>query len=253
MSIIDIASLFLMYIIIPFCSSLVITFIVIEIYNKLTNKSAKLRNLEIKIVDMEKQIKEQREKTNLLSEQIEIMLSRTNQTNSKLDSINSLINILKNNTSQYHVISPEQTHVINPADIKQQQQQPQTQIQTQTGHNISSHSQIESVNNDHHNSTIEYILKKLESNSLTTRELQQYIGRTREHTSRLMKKLYDNKYVDRDMGSKPFKYTITDEGRKLLIKRSVSKNNHHPDFLKNSENLTDGLTEIQYPANLNSK
>ena len=244
-----------MYIIIPFCSSLVITFIVIEIYNKLTNKSAKLRNLEIKIVDMEKQIKEQREKTNLLSEQIEIMLSRTNQTNSKLDSINSLINILKNNTSQYHVISPEQTHVSNPADIKQQQQQqqPHTQIQTQTDHNISSHSQIETVNDDHHNSTIEYILKKLESNSLTTRELQQYIGRTREHTSRLMKKLYDNKYVDRDMGSKPFKYTITDEGRKLLIKRSVSKNNHHPDFLKNSENLTDGLTEIQYPANLNSK
>ena len=244
---IDIASLFLVYIIIPFGSSLVITFIVIEIYNKSTSNITKNRNLELKILDIEKQIKEQREKTILLSEQIGIMLSRTNQTNSKLDSIHSLMkiideNILTKNTSHYHVISPDQTHVSN-SDINA----------SQTDGNIASHLQIETVNDDHHNSTIEYILKKLESNSLTTRELQQYIGRTREHTSRLMKKLYDNKFVDRDISSKPFKYTITDEGHKLLIKHSVSKNNHHLDFLKNNENLTDELTEIQYHENLNLK
>ncbi len=197
---------------------------------------------------MEKQIKEQREKINLLSEQIEVVFYRTNNTNTKLDNIFSLItkideNILNKSISQYQAVSPAPTHVSNPNII---------QSQVQTDYNISSNSQLEAVNVDHHNSTIEYILKKLDNNSLTTRELQQTIGRTREHTSRLMKKLYDNKLVDRDIDSKPFKYTITNEGRKRLIKHSVSKNNYHSDLLKNHENLIDGLSEIRYPENLNS-
>jgi predicted transcriptional regulator len=197
---------------------------------------------------MEKQIKEQREKIKLLSEQIEVVFYRTNNTSTKLDNIFSLItkideNILNKSISQYQAVSPAPTHVSNPNII---------QSQVQTDYNISSNSQLEAVNVDHHNSTIEYILKKLDNNSLTTRELQQTIGRTREHTSRLMKKLYDNKLVDRDVYSKPFKYSITNEGRKRLIKHSVSKNNYHSDLLKNHENLIDGLSEIRYPENLNS-
>jgi predicted transcriptional regulator len=207
-----------------------------------------MHNLELKILDMEKQIKEQREKIKLLSEQIEVVFYRTNNTSTKLDNIFSLItrideNILNKSISQYQAVSPAPTHVSNPNII---------QSQVQTDYNNSSNSQLEAVNVDHHNSTIEYILKKLDNNSLTTRELQQTIGRTREHTSRLMKKLYDNKLVDRDVYSKPFKYSITNEGRKRLIKHSVSKNNYHSDLLKNHENLIDGLSEIRYPENLNS-
>jgi DNA-binding transcriptional ArsR family regulator len=239
--IIYIASIFLIYIIIPFCTGLVITFILLRIHNKTTDKGAEKHYLELKILDMEKQIKEQREKINLLSEQIEIIFNRTNRTNTKIDE-----NILNKIISQYHAVSPDSTHVSNPNIM-------QSKIQTDNNNILSPHSQLEAVNDDdHHNSTIEYILKKLDNNSLTTRELQRSIGRTREHTSRLMKKLYDNKLVDRDMDSKPFKYTITNEGRKRLIKHSVSKNNYHSDLLKNPENLTDGLTEIRYPENLNS-
>jgi DNA-binding MarR family transcriptional regulator len=234
---IDIASLLLVYVIIPFSTSLVITFIVIEIYNKLKSTVLRKYTLELKILGMEEQIKAQKE-------EIGILFSRTNHINSKLDSINSLIekldeNISKKYTSQYYVTPPslEQSHVINPPIQYQSQSQKE-----------------EIINDNHHNSTIEYILKKLESNPLTTRELQQYIGRTREHTSRLMKKLYDDRFVDRDIGSKPFKYTITNEGRKLLIKHSVSKNNRYSDYQKKSNgNLKDELTEIQYPENLNSK
>jgi DNA-binding transcriptional ArsR family regulator len=207
-----------------------------------------MHNLELKILDMEKQIKEQREKIKLLAEQMEVVFYRTNNTSTKLDNIFSLItrideNILNKSISQYQAVSPAPTHVSNPNII---------QSQVQTDYNNSSNSQLEAVNVDHHNSTIEYILKKLDNNSLTTRELQQTIGRTREHTSRLMKKLYDNKLVDRDVYSKPFKYSITNEGRKRLIKHSVSKNNYHSDLLKNHENLIDGLSEIRYPENLNS-
>ena len=238
---IDIASLLLVYVIIPFSISLVITFIVIEIYNKLKNTVLRKYTLELKILGMEEQIKAQKE-------EIGSIFSRTNHINSKLDSINSLIekldeNILKKYTSQYYVTPPslEQSHVINPSIQYQSQSQSQSEKE-------------EIINDNHHNSTIEYILKKLESNPLTTRELQQYIGRTREHTSRLMKKLYDDRFVDRDIGSKPFKYTITNEGRKLLIKHSVSKNNRYFDYQKKSNgNLKDELTEIRYPENLNSK
>ena len=42
----------------------------------------------------------------------------------------------------------------------------------------------------HYSSTSDYILKLLVEKSRTSREIQTAIGRTREHTSRLMRKLY---------------------------------------------------------------
>ena len=202
--------------------------------------------LELEVSAQEKQIMELREKINLLSENIEIIFSRTNETNSKLGSINNTLKTfeessLNRNLSQYHVTPSKYTHSSDTITR-----------QSQTNDDKLSHSQTETPNDDRQNSTVEYILKKLERNSLTTREIQQSIGRTREHTSRLMKKLYDDKFVDRDTSSKPFKYTITGEGHRLLTKYSVSKSNpHHSVYLGNNESLTDGLagTGIGYPAN----
>ncbi len=251
---IDVVSILLYYITVPFCLSLIATISIKISYDKLKNKNkGKYRSLELKIFDLEKQLKDQIEKTNLLSD---IIVSRTNQTNSKLDSIQSLIqildgNILNKNTSQYQTTSPQQHHVSNP-----------NYQQSQANHIISSHSQIEKESHDDNddnddnnqqNSTIEYILKKLENKSLTTPEIQRIIGRTREHTSRLMKKLYDNKFVDRNVDSKPFRYTITNEGHRLLTKHSVSDIDHHPDYRENNGNLTSELNETQYPVSLNSE
>jgi hypothetical protein len=238
--------LFIYYVIIPFCVSLIITLLTLQTYGKISSKKkSKHRDLELKIYEMEKQLRQQRQETDLLSD---IIASAANHTNSKLDNIQSLIKtldeiILSKNTSQYHATSPQQSHVSN--SIYQQ---------SQARHDMPSHSQIgkEGIDNDkRQNSTIEYILKKLENNSLTTREIQQIIGRTREHTSRLMKKLFDGKFVDRNMDTKPFRYTITDEGRKLLIKHSASNSNPHSDYPENSENLKPGSTGIQYPVNSN--
>jgi DNA-binding transcriptional ArsR family regulator len=66
------------------------------------------------------------------------------------------------------------------------------------------------------NGTTDYILKLLAERSRTSREVQQAIGRTREHTARLMKKLTDAGLVDRQVNSKPFRYTITEAGRARL-------------------------------------
>jgi hypothetical protein len=69
------------------------------------------------------------------------------------------------------------------------------------------------------NSTTDYIFKLLAERPRSSREVQLAIGRTREHTARLMKKLHDLGLVSRDVNTKPFRYNITDAGREMLKKR----------------------------------
>jgi predicted transcriptional regulator len=70
-------------------------------------------------------------------------------------------------------------------------------------------------------STVDSILKMLEV-PLTSREIQRRINKSREHTSRLLKKLYSENRVMRDGNRRPFKYKITNEGRKLLERTANS-------------------------------
>ena len=77
--------------------------------------------------------------------------------------------------------------------------------------------------NDRQNATNYYILRLLLKESLTSNEIKNAIGRTREHTARLMKKLYELKLVDRDITTKPFKYRLTEQGKKYLEKH-IEKN-----------------------------
>ena len=63
--------------------------------------------------------------------------------------------------------------------------------------------------------TVNTILRMLEV-PLTSREIQRKVNKSREHTSRLLKKLYSENIVMRDGSTRPFKYKITNEGRKLL-------------------------------------
>jgi len=67
-----------------------------------------------------------------------------------------------------------------------------------------------------HTATEHYILKIILEDSLTSNEIKKAIGKTREHTSRLMKKLYELKLVDRDTTTKPFKYKLTEQGKKFI-------------------------------------
>ena len=69
--------------------------------------------------------------------------------------------------------------------------------------------------------TVNSILKMLEV-PLTSREIQGKIKKSREHTSRLLKKLYSENIVIRDESTRPFRYKITNEGRKLLEQTTSS-------------------------------
>jgi len=57
----------------------------------------------------------------------------------------------------------------------------------------------------------------------TSRELQPRIGRSREHFARLMKRLYERGYVDRDVTKIPFVYSINHNiSDKVVQKRDLS-------------------------------
>ncbi|MGQ0791099.1 MAG: winged helix DNA-binding protein [Nitrosopumilaceae archaeon] len=67
-----------------------------------------------------------------------------------------------------------------------------------------------------YNNTIDFVLGLITNKSMTSRDIQNASQRSREHTSRLMKKLYQEGYVERDVRTKPFTYSITDKGKAKL-------------------------------------
>jgi len=52
----------------------------------------------------------------------------------------------------------------------------------------------------------------------TAPEIKTRVNLTREHTARLMKKLYEEGYLERTTGKIPFAYSIKEEMRKILKK-----------------------------------
>jgi DNA-binding MarR family transcriptional regulator len=52
----------------------------------------------------------------------------------------------------------------------------------------------------------------------TAPEIKERVHLSREHTARLMKKIYEEGYVDREAGKIPFRYTIKKEMEALLQK-----------------------------------
>lgn len=70
----------------------------------------------------------------------------------------------------------------------------------------------ERVHNMNFGSATEYVLRLIIEKPMTSRDIQITIGRTREHTSRMMKKLFEEGLVERNMQTKPFTYKITEKG-----------------------------------------
>lgn len=68
--------------------------------------------------------------------------------------------------------------------------------------------------------TITNVLKILKDESKSSIEIKNAIGRTREHTARLMKKLTEMNLVERQSNFKPFKYKISNIGKEYLEKES---------------------------------
>ncbi len=70
-------------------------------------------------------------------------------------------------------------------------------------------------NLDHNNAT-DYVLHLITNKAMTSRDIQVTLKRSREHTSRLMKKLFDDGYVKRNTDSKPYTYSISEKGKERI-------------------------------------
>ena len=51
-------------------------------------------------------------------------------------------------------------------------------------------------------------------------EIREQIGKTREHTARLLKKLYDKGFIDRNTSRMPYRYVIRKEIKELILQGS---------------------------------
>lgn len=66
---------------------------------------------------------------------------------------------------------------------------------------------------------VSHILGLITTKPMTSRDIQITIDRTREHTSRLMKKLYKDGFVERHTNTKPYTYSITEKGRQRISQK----------------------------------
>ncbi len=65
---------------------------------------------------------------------------------------------------------------------------------------------IQRMPNLDHNNATDYVLHLITNKAMTSRDIQITLKRSREHTSRLMKKLYDDGFVKRNTNTKPYTY-----------------------------------------------
>ena len=62
-------------------------------------------------------------------------------------------------------------------------------------------------------SPVDYVLQLITNKAMTSRDIQITTKRSREHTSRLMKKLFESGLVQRNTKTKPYSYSITEKGK----------------------------------------
>ena len=64
--------------------------------------------------------------------------------------------------------------------------------------------------------SVTHVLKLITSGPMTSRDIEVTLGKSREHVSRLMKKLFEDGFVGRDTSARPYRYTITEKGRERI-------------------------------------
>ena len=80
---------------------------------------------------------------------------------------------------------------------------------------------VPNISNIEHVSPTDSVLHLITNKAMTSRDIQITIKKSREHTSRLMKRLFENGLVQRNIETKPYTYSITEKG-KLKITSATS-------------------------------
>ena len=110
---------------------------------------------------------------------------------------NKLINILQENN-----IKKNKLLNTNNINIKSQ-----TQLSKESNILSQKSQQITPLNNEILTNTENIVLNNLKNAELTATQIQEIINKSREHTSRILKKLFDNKLIIRN-NTRPYTYKI---------------------------------------------
>ena len=78
------------------------------------------------------------------------------------------------------------------------------------------HDKIPEIETVDSNDITESVLHLITDKDMTSRDIQKMLKRSREHTSRLMKKLFEEGLVERNTKTKPYTYSITEKGKERI-------------------------------------
>ena len=82
---------------------------------------------------------------------------------------------------------------------------------------VEKHMPVSRIPNMSSKDSVKHVLKLITKKPMTSRDIEvTFGGRSREHVSRLMKKLFDDGLVERNTTSRPYTYSITDSGKKHI-------------------------------------
>lgn len=81
---------------------------------------------------------------------------------------------------------------------------------------------VEDVPNIDSNDVTEQVLHLITDKTMTSRDIQKALNRSREHVSRFMKKLFEDGLVDRNTKTKPYTYYITEKGQERITSNQSS-------------------------------
>ena len=124
----------------------------------------------------------------------------------KLDAIE-----IENLDNSYHTAPPSFENSVE--ERSQEVPTPRPSVVKQTPKPVESRRRTPKMGFD---DVIETVLGLITDKSMTSRDIQITLGRSREHISRTMKKLYVDGFVERSMQTKPFSYSITEKGRQRI-------------------------------------
>jgi len=66
---------------------------------------------------------------------------------------------------------------------------------------------------------LEVLVKIVELGEGTVPEIRDHIKKTREHTARMLKRLYDSGFIDRNTSGMPYRYSVRKEIKELILQR----------------------------------
>jgi len=72
------------------------------------------------------------------------------------------------------------------------------------------------VPNMSYEDSVVHVLKLITKGPKTSRDIEVTLGKSREHVSRLMKKLFEGGFVSRDKSARPYRYAITENGKERV-------------------------------------